>query len=122
MSEPRSSPATTWSLLSVWRWERWGRDYPTRSLIPPLGPARGIVWRLMGLFSLDARAGGLVVQSLMVLFFHLRFGVSLAALSALFFGANLLSALSFLAAVPLARRFGLFKTMVFTHLPSNVLL
>src|SRR6266699_1819305 len=77
------------------------KEQPLRhSLIPPLGPSRGIVWRLMGLFSLDA----------------------LAALSALFFGANLLSALSFLAAVPLARRFGLLKTMVFTHLPSNVLL
>ena len=62
------------------------------------------------------------MQSLMVLFFHLRFGVSLVWLSALFFGANLLSALSFLAAVPLARRFGLLNTMVFTHLPSNVLL
>ena len=91
-------------------------------LIPPLGRSRGIVWRLTSLFSLDALAGGLVVQSLMVLFFHLRFDVSLTALSALFFGANLLSALSFLAAVPLARRFGLLKTMVFTHLPSNVLL
>jgi len=91
-------------------------------LIPPLGRSRGIVWRLTSLFSLDALAGGLVVQSLMVLFFHLRFDVSLATLSVLFFGANLLSALSFLAAVPLARLFGLLKTMVFTHLPSNVLL
>ena len=63
-----------------------------------------------------------MVQSLMVLFFHLRFGVSLVSLSVLFFAANLLSALSFLAAVPLARRFGLLNTMVFTHLPSNVLL
>jgi MFS family permease len=80
------------------------------------------VWRLTALFSVDALAGGLVAQSLMVLFFHLRFGVSLTILSALFFGANLLSALSFLAAVPLARRFGLLNTMVFTHLPSNVLL
>src|SRR5207302_757312 len=91
-------------------------------LVPPLGRSRGIVWRLTGLFSVDALAGGLVVQSLMALFFHLRFGVSLTALSILFFGANLLSALSFLAAVPLARRFGLLNTMVFTHLPSNVLL
>jgi len=91
-------------------------------LIPPLGRSRGNVWRLTSLFSLDALAGGLVVQSLMALFFHLRFDVSLAALSVLFFGANLLAALSFLAAVPLARRFGLLKTMVFTHLPSNVLL
>src|SRR5258706_9639346 len=91
-------------------------------LVPPLGRSRGIVWRLTALFSVDALAGGLVVQSLMALFLHLRFGVSLTTLSALFFGANLLSALSFLAAVPLARRFGLLNTMVFTHLPSNVLL
>ncbi len=91
-------------------------------LVPPLGRSRRIIWRLTGLFSVDALAGGLVVQSLMVLFFHLRFDVSLTWLSVLFFGANLLSALSFLAAVPLARRFGLLNTMVFTHLPSNVLL
>lgn len=89
---------------------------------PKLSRSRGIVWRLTALFSVDALAGGLVVQSLMALFFHLRFGVPLAGLSALFFGANLLSALSFLAAVPLARRFGLLNTMVFTHLPSNILL
>src|SRR6266487_958282 len=91
-------------------------------LAPRLVRSRGTVWRLTALFSIDALAGGLVVQSLMALFFHLRFGVSLTVLSALFFGANLLSALSFLAAVPLARRFGLLNTMVFTHLPSNVLL
>jgi MFS family permease len=91
-------------------------------LAPQLHRSRGIVWRLTVLFSVDALAGGLVVQSLMALFFHLRFGISLATLSALFFGAGLLSALSFLAAVPLARRFGLLNTMVFTHLPSNVLL
>ncbi len=97
------------------------RPYNSR-LVPPLGRSRGVVWRLMALFSVDALAGGLVVQSLMALFFHLRFGVPLTTLSALFFGANLLSALSFLAAVPLARRFGLLNTMVFTHLPSNVLL
>lgn len=91
-------------------------------LVPPLGRSRGIVIGLAGLFCVDALAGGLVVQSLMVLYFHLRFGISLVWLSALFFGANFLSALSFLAAVPLARRFGLLNTMVFTHLPSNVLL
>jgi len=91
-------------------------------LAPQLRRSRGIVWRLTALFSVDALAGGLVVQSLMALFFHLRFGVPLATLSVLFFGANLLSALSFLVAVPLARRFGLLNTMVFTHLPSNVLL
>jgi MFS family permease len=91
-------------------------------LAPPLGASRGIVLRLSALFSLDAFAGGFVVQSLMALFFHLRFGVPLAALGALFFGANLLAALSYLAVAPLARRIGLLNTMVFTHLPSNVLL
>src|SRR5712691_3543761 len=94
----------------------------SQRLVPPLHRSRGIVWRLTALFSVDALACGLVAQSLMALFFHLRFGVPLSTLSALFFGANLLSALSFLAAVPLARRFGLLNTMVFTHLPSNVLL
>jgi MFS family permease len=91
-------------------------------LLPPLGRSRGIVLRLSGLFSVDALAGGLVTQSLLALYFHLRFGASLSPLAWLFFGANLLSALSFLAAAPLARRFGLLNTMVFTHLPSNVLL
>jgi MFS family permease len=90
--------------------------------IPPLHRSRRIVWRLTALFSVDALAGGLVVQSLMALYFLQRFGVPLTTLSVLFFGANLLSALSFLAAAPLARRFGLLNTMVFTHLPSNVLL
>jgi len=93
-----------------------------QTLVPPLGRSRGIILRLSALFSVDALAGGLTVQSLMALFFHLRFGVPLAPLAALFFGANTLSALSFLAAAPLARRFGLLNTMVFTHLPSNVLL
>jgi MFS family permease len=93
-----------------------------RRLLPPLGRSRTIVLRLAALFSVDALAGGLVVQSLMALYFHLRFGVPLSLLAALFFGANTLSALSFLAAVPLARRIGLLNTMVFTHLPSNVLL
>ncbi len=82
------------------------------------------VWscELSGLFSLDAFAGGLVAQTLMALYFHLRFDVSLGLLAVLFFAANLLSALSFLAAPALARRFGLLNTMVFTHLPSNLLL
>jgi len=93
-----------------------------RRLIPPLGRSQGIVLRLSALFAVDSLAGGLTVQSLMVLFFHLRYGVPLASLAALFFGANIISALSLLAAAPLAKRFGLLTTMVFTHLPSNVLL
>jgi len=93
-----------------------------QQLVPPLGNTRGMILRLTALFSVDALAGGLVVQSLLSLFFHLRFGVPLSLLAVLFFGANLFSALSFLAAVPLARHIGLLNTMVFTHLPSNVLL
>ena len=93
-----------------------------RRLIPPLPHSRGIVARLAALFSVDAFAGGLIGQTLLALFFHLRFGADLEMLAALFFGANLLSALSFLAAPWLARRFGLLNTMVFTHLPSNILL
>ncbi len=89
---------------------------------PGLGPSRGAVLRLSALFGVDALAGGLVVQGLMVLWFHQRFGVGAGTLGPLFFCANLASALSFLAAAPLARRFGLLRTMVFTHLPSNVLL
>ncbi len=87
-----------------------------------LHEARGTVFRLSGLFSLDAFAGGFIVQSFLVYWFHVQFGVGEAALGALFFGTNLLSGLSALAAVPLARRFGLINTMVWTHLPSNVLL
>lgn len=98
-------------------WRVWARR-----LFPPLGSSRGVILRLAGLFSVDALAGALVTPSLLVLYFHLRFGVPLSALAILFFGVNLLSALSFLAAAPLARRFGLLNTMVFTHLPSNVLL
>ena len=90
--------------------------------LPVLGVSRGMVLRLAGLYSVDAFAGGFVTQTLLALFFHLRFGIPLDTLAVLFFGANLLAALSFLAAPALARRFGLLNTMVFTHLPSNVLL
>ncbi len=98
------------------------RAKPARRVIPDLQRSRRIVLRLSGLFAVDAFAGGLVAQTLMALYFHLRFGLSLGLLGALFFGANLLSALSFLAAPALARRFGLLNTMVFSHLPSNILL
>lgn len=88
-----------------------------------LGPrSRGIVARLSGLFALDAFGGGFIPQSLMAYWFHLRFGVEPAVLGAIFFAANLLAAVSSLSASRLAARFGLVNTMVFTHLPSNVLL
>jgi MFS family permease len=93
-------------------------------LAPGLGIARsrGVVARLAGLFAVDAFAGGFIVQSLLAWWLHRRFGADEALLGALFFGANALAGFSALAASALARRFGLVNTMVFTHLPSNVLL
>jgi len=80
------------------------------------------VARLSALFGLDALAGGFVLQSIVAYWFHLRWGLSPAALGVLFFWVGVLSGLSLLAAIWLARRFGLLNTMVFTHLPSNLLL
>ncbi|HVA36435.1 MAG TPA: MFS transporter [Candidatus Dormibacteraeota bacterium] len=85
-------------------------------------PRFGVVERLTALFGLDALAGGFVVQGFIAYWFHLRFGVDQRALGTLLFGANLLAAFSFPLAARLAERFGLLNTMVFTHLPSNVLL
>ena len=87
-----------------------------------LGRSRGIVLRLAALFSLDAFAGGFVIQSLVAYWFHVRFGVEPGVLGAIFFGANILAGISALSAAWVARRIGLIRTMVFTHLPSNVLL
>jgi hypothetical protein len=84
--------------------------------------SRSIVAKLAGLFALDAFAGGFIVQSIVAYWFYLRFETDLNALGRIFFGTNLLAALSFLAAPAIARRFGLLNTMVFTHLPSNVLI
>ena len=84
--------------------------------------SRGIVAKLAALFALDAFAGGFIVQSLVAYWFYLRYKTDINALGGIFFGANLLSAISFLAAPPIARRIGLLNTMVFTHLPSNFLL
>jgi MFS family permease len=84
--------------------------------------SRGVVLRLSALFSLDAFAGGLVVQSFVAWWLHQRFGAGPALIGAIFFGANLLAGVSALSAAAIARRVGLVNTMVFTHLPSNVLL
>ena len=83
---------------------------------------RGVVFKLSLLFALDAFGGGFVIQSLLSYWLHLRFGVDPAALGGIFLGANLLAGVSALAAGWLADRIGLVNTMVFTHLPSNVLL
>jgi MFS family permease len=88
----------------------------------PLGPSRGMVYKLAVLFSLDAFAGGFIVQSLLALWLFKRFGISLSAASLFFFWTGVLSALSYPLASWLARRIGLVNTMVFTHIPSSVCL
>jgi len=88
----------------------------------PLGPSRGIVIKLAALFSDDAFAGGLIVNTLLALWLFERFDLSLAAAGQFFFWAGLLSAGSQLAAPWVARRIGLINTMVFTHIPSSVCL
>jgi MFS family permease len=84
--------------------------------------SREVVFKLSSLFAIDAFAGGLLVQSLMAYWFHVRFGVESGMLGSIFFGANLLAGVSALLAVRLADKFGLINTMVFTHIPSNILL
>jgi len=84
--------------------------------------SRSVVMRLSGLFALDAFAGALIVQSLLAYWFHVKYGVDTGVLGSIFFGANILAGLSALFAARIARRFGLINTMVFTHIPSNILL
>lgn len=91
---------------------------------PPtaLGPSRKTVYKLAALFSLDAFAGGFVVQSLLALWLFERFDLSLAEAGVFFFWSGVLSALSFPVAAWLSRRIGLVNTMVFTHIPASVAL
>jgi predicted MFS family arabinose efflux permease len=90
--------------------------------LEPLRKSRAIILTLAALFSLDAFAGGLVVQSLLALWLFQQFGLSLAATGAIFFCTGVLSAVSYLVAVQIAKRIGLVNTMVFTHLPSSLCL
>ena len=84
-----------------------------------LGPSRGIVYRLAALFSVDAFGGGFFIQAILALWLFKRFDLSVGAAATLFFWTNLLTAASYLAAASIARRIGLIRTMVFTHLPSS---
>jgi MFS family permease len=84
--------------------------------------SRGVVFKLSALFSIDAFAGGFVLQSILAYWFHVRFNVQPAVLGGIFFGANILAGLSALSAAWVASKIGLIRTMVFTHIPSNILL
>jgi MFS family permease len=95
---------------------------PARRSFLGLSRSQRVVFRLAALFSLDAFAGGFVIQSLVVLWFSQKFGVAPGVLGAIFFAANILAGISALSAAWVAGKIGLINTMVFTHLPSNVLL
>src|SRR5512140_2382030 len=83
--------------------------------------SRNVVLRLSALFALDAFAGGLIVQAMIAYWFHIKFGIDAGIIGSIFFGANVLAGISALLAVRLSNRIGLINTMVFTHIPSNIL-
>jgi MFS family permease len=97
---------------------------PSRPSAPsaPLAKSRRVVVELAALFSLDSFGGGFVVQSLLVLWLFRRFQLSTSTAAAIFFGTGLASAFSQLVSARIAARFGLVRTMVWTHLPSNAFL
>jgi MFS family permease len=84
--------------------------------------SRRAVNRLVALFALDSFAGGMIIRTFTALWFTVRFSPDIGTLGLVFFGANTLSAVSYLVAANLTRRVGMVKTMVYTHLPSNALL
>jgi MFS family permease len=94
-----------------------------KSLRETLSPqSKQIVGKLSSLFALDSFAGGFVIQSIVSLWFFTKFGVDLTTLSYIFSVAGVLTAFSYLAAAKIADRIGLINTMVFTHIPSNILI
>jgi MFS family permease len=95
---------------------------PKTTKAPISAHVSGAVERLAALFALDAFGGGIIVQSFMVYWLAVRFDASARTLGALFFAVNVVAALSLLSAAPLARRIGPIRAMVYTHLPSNLLL
>jgi MFS family permease len=111
-------------LLAASLYRRLPRDTSDAAMAPKvaLGPSRGVVYKLAALFSMDAFAGGFIVQSLLALWLFQRFDLSLEAASLYFFCASLLGACSFPVAAWLAKRIGLINTMVFTHIPSSLCL
>jgi predicted MFS family arabinose efflux permease len=93
---------------------------PLKQALSP--KSKQIVGKLSSLFALDSFAGGFVIQSIVSLWFFTKFGVELTTLSYIFSIAGVLTAFSFLAAAKFSNRIGLINTMVFTHIPSNILL
>jgi predicted MFS family arabinose efflux permease len=98
------------------------QEPPTLRTLLGLKRSRSIVFKLSALFMIDAFAGGLIVQSLVAVWFNRRFGIDPALIGAIYLGVNVLAGLSSLLAARIAVRIGLLNTMVLTHAPSNVLL
>jgi MFS family permease len=113
-----------WALPSDAPADRAKRSYDRGTIanLSGIAQSRPVVMKLSALFALDAFGGGFIAQSFAAYWFHLRFGIEPAVLGPIFFVANVLAGFSALVASRLAARFGLVRTMVWTHLPSNVLL
>lgn len=111
-------------LMAALLYRRLPRDHAHVAASPSvsLGESRSIVYKLAALFSLDAFAGGFVVQSLLAVWLFERFDLSLAMASLFFFWSSFLSAFSFPVAAWIATRIGLINTMVYTHIPSSICL
>ncbi|TLY03840.1 MAG: MFS transporter [Thaumarchaeota archaeon] len=96
-----------------------GQSIPQNKISPQ---TRGIITKLSSLFAVDSFGGGFVIQSIVAFWFYSRFGADLTTLSYIFSAAGVLTAVSFLLATKIASKIGLVNTMVFTHIPSNILL
>ena len=101
---------------------RQTREPDAQPVQAPLDRSKKTVYTLAALFSLDAFGGGFVVQSMLALWLYQKFGLSLTTAGVIFFWTGVLTALSYLAAVRIADRFGLVNTMVFTHIPASLCL
>jgi len=97
-------------------------EVPRREQAPVSPASRRVLTRISALFAIDAIGGGFLTTALLSYFFYERFGVGVESIGALFFVARIANALSHFAAAWLAARIGLVNTMVFTHIPSSVLL
>lgn len=109
-------------VLAYWRLSS-SVEAPRVASVRRVSPeTRRILWRISSLFALDSVAGGFLTTALLSFFFHERFGVGVEAIGLLFFAARIANAASHVAAAWLAQRIGLVNTMVFTHIPSSLLL
>jgi len=96
--------------------------HAARSAAKISAESRRVLWKISSLFALDSLGGGFLTAALLSLFFYERFGAGAGSIALLFFGARTANALAHLGAAWLAKRIGLVNTMVFTHIPSSVLL